>query len=135
MPNLHFMPRMVDPILNRTKPHTVRFGDRTFQRGQFLYMQTGSRYQPKRFAVLPCLRVRDIYVRSVGVVIWEERKRGFTVPQRDFFAQCDGFIDWQEMLDWLHLEEGQEKRGQLIQWIPAAWEKEPRVVRQYEPSD
>jgi hypothetical protein len=128
MPGLNYIPRMVQPILDGTKVHTIRFSIRSFRKGMMLYMQTGSRFRPKRFMTAPAMRVRDIDITQDAVVIWKEDHRGFIAPARDKFARADGFKDWKDFQDFFRSRynlgnESYELKGQLIQWAQAEWEK------------
>ncbi|MFA6271428.1 MAG: hypothetical protein WC657_09580, partial [Candidatus Paceibacterota bacterium] len=73
MPILNFQRRFVPKILDGSKVHTIRdFGARDFRSGQTLYMQTGPRFNPERFATHPCLRVREVVLRPGTCMIWNE---------------------------------------------------------------
>jgi hypothetical protein len=126
MPLLNFKKRFVEPILEGTKVHTIRFRKIPIKKGQMLYSQTGSRFKPVRFAVLPAMRVRDITLTRDTVMVWQETGRSFVVPSLNEFARADGFRDWAEMLEWFDAEYGSERgplTGQLIQWAQARWER------------
>lgn len=122
MPILNFQRRFVPKILAETKVHTIRvMGTRKFRPGNMLYMQTGPRFAPERFAVNQCLRVREIRLFTNNCTIWHEDDSGFIMPPLDRFARADGFENWAELQEFF---KGRLDgvRHQLIQWAPAEWE-------------
>ena len=126
MPTMNFKKNFVEPILDGTKAHTIRFSKRPVKKGQLLYCQTGSRFKPSRFAVLPAMRVRIVTLSRETVSVWNEDGRGFTVPPLDKFARADGFQNWAALRAWFDSVYGSDRdvmEGQLVQWIPAEWEK------------
>ena len=126
MPTMNYKKMFVEPILDGGKVHTMRFSKRKVRKGQLLYCQTGSRFKPSRFAVLPAMRVRNIILTRDMVEVWNEDGQSFIVPPCDAFAQSDGFRDWKELRDWFDSTYGADcgvMEGQLIQWAKAEWEK------------
>lgn len=126
MPTMNFKKTFVQPILDGEKVHTMRFSKRKVRKGQLLYCQTGSRFKPSRFAVLPAMRVRELLISREAVSIWNENRQGFTVPPLDAFARADGFENWAALNKWLDAVYGADRgvmKGQLVQWAPAEWEK------------
>lgn len=127
MPTMNFRKQFVQPILEGSKVHTVRFSKRPVRKGQLLYCQTGSRFAPSRFAVLPAMRVRKITLSRETLQVWNEDKpSGFIVPARDKFAQADGFKNWDELRAWFDATYGSDRgelHGCLVQWAEADWEK------------
>jgi len=131
MPCANFRRRFVQPILDDTKAHTVRAGGRVYKAGQTMFMQTGSRYHPKRFAQRLIIRVRPITITDVTVMVWREDLTGFVVPSLDKFARADGFKDWSDLKEFFLAMHGDRSvhgfrffniQGRLIQWAPAEWE-------------
>lgn len=123
MPILNFQRRFVPRILAASKVHTIRvIGNRKFQPGDTLYMQTGPRFKPERFAVRPCIRVREIRMFTNACMIWHEDESGFMVPPLDRFARCDGFENWAELQEFF-AGKMTGIRYQLIQWARADWER------------
>ncbi len=126
MPTMNFKKTFVEPILDGTKAHTIRFSKRQIRKGQLLYCQTGSRFAPSRFAVLPAMRVRKILLSRDTVMICDEEGPEFTVPPLHKFARADGFQNWVDLREWFDSVYGTDRgvmEGQLVQWIPAEWEK------------
>jgi hypothetical protein len=128
MPILNFKKQFVEPIMAGSKVHTIRAYKipGRIRKGQLLYCQTGSRFKPSRFAVLPVMRVREINLSRETVTIWDESGKSFVVPPLDIFAQADGFKDWAEMRDWFDVTYGADRMPTgylLIQWIEAPWER------------
>jgi len=131
MPCANFRARFVHPIIEGTKVHTVRCGRRAFKVGQTMYMQSGSRFKPTRFASRRILRVRPITITDVTVMVWREDLTGFLVPPLDKFARADGFKDWADLKAFFLAMHGQRSvhgfkfftiQGRLIQWAPEEWE-------------
>lgn len=130
MPILTFKRMMVAPILAGTKVHTIRpDGRRPHKPGETLYMQTGDRFQPERFAVRTCTHVRRVTIVDVTVMVDLPAPSLFIVPPLDVFALCDGFENWEAMRDWFAKAYGLPFVGNLIQWASAEWEVEKRGVR------
>lgn len=126
MPTMNFKKNFVQLILDGKKAHTLRFSKRPVRKGQLLYCQTGSRFKPSRFAVLPAMRVRFAILTRDMIEVWNEDGKSFTVPPRDAFARADGFLNWEEMNDWFDSTYGCDRgpmEGHLIQWAKAEWEK------------
>lgn len=126
MPILHFHKRLVEPVLDGSKPHTFRIRKIKIRRGQLLYCQSGPRFKPVRFAVLPVMRARDVVITRDTVMVWQESGKSFTVPSMNTFAKAEGFRDWAEMSEWFDAAYGSDRgplQGQLIQWAEAPWEK------------
>ncbi len=120
MPCVNYMERFVPRILNGTKVHTVRvLGARPHRAGETLYMQTGSRFRPRRFMTRTCIRVRPILIYETTLSIWNEDNSGFIVPPLDVFAQADGFDDWSDLRRFFKKT---REPAQLVQWAPAPWE-------------
>lgn len=126
MPIVNFKKYFVQPILDGQKVHTLRFSKRPVKKGQLLYCQTGSRFKPSRFAVLPAMRVRTVILTREMIEVWNENGKSFIVPPRDAFARADGFRDWKELCNWFDSTYGEDREamtGKLVQWLPAEWEK------------
>lgn len=128
MPILNFKKQFVEPIMEGSKVHTIRVFKvpGRIRKGQLLYCQTGSRFKPTRFSVLPAMRVREVTLSRDTVSVWNENGDGFVVPPLDLFAQADGFKDWAEMRDWFDKEYGSDRgplSGVLVQWAEAPWER------------
>lgn len=123
MPILTFKRMMVAPILAGTKVHTIRpDGRRAHKPGETLYMTTGDRYHPERFAVHTCTHVRRVKILEVTVMVYQPAPALFFVPPLDVFARCDGFENWEAMRDWFARAYSLPFVGNLIQWAPAEWE-------------
>ena len=131
MPCASFRRRFVHPIQEGTKVHTVRAGSRNYKVGQTMFMQTGARYRPERFADRLITRVRPITISDVTVMVWREDLTGFVVPPLDKFARADGFKDWADLKAFFLAMHGKAStfgfrfflvQGRLIQWAQAEWE-------------
>jgi hypothetical protein len=125
MPTMNYKKYFVQAILDGKKVHTLRFSKRAVRKGQLLYCQTGSRFKPNRFAVLPAMRVRDIVLTRDMIEVWSEDSKLCCIPPRNQFAQADGFRDWAELRDWFDATYGANRKamyGKLVQWAEAPWE-------------
>ena len=119
MPTYNFQQQFVVPILNKTKPHTIRMPrKRPTKAGDLIYMYTGLRTKKaKKFAESICVDVSPITIYPyIGHIRWGDGNL-FEEIEIEVLFNKDGFTNGRDFFDFfirkykssaLHLE--------IIEW-------------------
>jgi len=118
MPAYNFKPQFVEPILNKSKPHTIRMPRKNpTEAGDRIYMYTGLRTkQAKKFAESIVVAVLPIIIYSYSGFI---RKDGILFKDDEVIALArnDGFPSPREFFDFfIATYKTNELNLELIEW-------------------
>jgi len=118
MPAYNFQPEFVLPILNRTKPHTIRKPRKNpTEAGDWIYMYTGLRTkEAKKFAESICIAVTPIIIYSYSGFV---RINQVLLESDEVIAlsQKDGFTDPRPFFDFLiRTYRENELHLEIIEW-------------------
>ena len=122
--NLHFfkiMPLLSfsvfkDKILSGAKRHTIRAPRKIpIKVGDKLYMWWKSRSpkEKEKLGESTCIRITPITITELGASCEDI---GVKCHCLDLFAQCDGFDNWQQMIEFFDKTHGLPFTGVLIEW-------------------
>jgi hypothetical protein len=124
MPAYNFQSRFADAVADGRKTQTIRAprkDGRIPKVGQTAYLYTGMRSSAARkLGEGMIVEVHNISIfHHIGIVVETE---GQTVLLQktetlNAFAKSDGFLNWQEMVDWFSATHGLPFVGHLIMWV------------------
>jgi hypothetical protein len=122
MPSYNFQSRFAAAVEAGRKTQTIRAprkDGRVPQPGQTAYLYTGMRSSAcRKLGEGVITHVADIRISHMGVTISSSSSVRVLrkVETLDAFAQADGFVNWQEMVDWFQTTHGMPFVGHLIVW-------------------